>query len=118
MNDMDYAAWNEWVVGQFHTKPGAVPGYEELPLLPLTTTGSRSGAPRVVPLCYVRDDDAYYVAATNSGRPQAPAWLLNIRTEAHASIKVGTESIAVVAEELSGQRLQDLWVMFMREMPT
>jgi hypothetical protein len=46
MNDIDYAAWNEWVVGEFHSKAGAVPGYEELPLLLLTTTGSLSSEPR------------------------------------------------------------------------
>ena len=45
MNDMDYAAWNEWVVGEFHSKAGAVPGYEELPLLLLTTIGRRTGEP-------------------------------------------------------------------------
>jgi deazaflavin-dependent oxidoreductase (nitroreductase family) len=118
MSDIDYAAWNEWVVGEFHSKSGAVPGYEALPLLLLTTTGSRSGESRVVPLCYVSVDGAYYVAATNSGRPQAPAWLQNVRAEAHASIEVGTKSIPVVAEELFGQQLHDLWEVFVREMPT
>ena len=78
MNDIDYAAWNEWVVSEFHSKAGAVPGYEELPLLLLTTTGTLSSEPRVVPPCYVSVEDAYYVAATNSGRPEAPAWLRNI----------------------------------------
>jgi deazaflavin-dependent oxidoreductase (nitroreductase family) len=117
MNDIDYAAWNEWVVREFHSKAGAVPGYEELPLLLLTTTGSLSGEPRVVPLCYVSVDDAYYIAATNSNRPNTPAWLRNIRAEPHANIEVGTESIPVVAEELSGQRLHDLWEVFVREMP-
>src|SRR4051794_16993378 len=106
MSDMDYAAWNEWVVGEFRSKSGAVDGYEELPLLLLTTTGSRSGEPRLTPLCYVTLDDAFYVAATNSGRPGAPAWLKNIRAEARANIEVGTTSIPVVAEELAGQRLR------------
>jgi|GEM_PF-3457716 deazaflavin-dependent oxidoreductase (nitroreductase family) len=118
MNDVDYAAWNQWVVGEFHSKAGAVPGYEELPLLLLTTIGRGSGKPRVVPLCYVSDDDAYYVAATNSGRPEAPAWLRNIRAEPHATIDVGGESIPVVGEEMFGPRLRDLWGVFVREMPT
>jgi deazaflavin-dependent oxidoreductase (nitroreductase family) len=118
MNEMDFAAWNEWVVGEFRSKSGAVDGYEELPLLLLTTTGSRSGMPRLTPLCYVTIDGAYYVAATNSGRPGAPAWLNNIRAEARASIEVGTKSIAVVAEELSGPRLRGLWEVFVQEMPT
>jgi deazaflavin-dependent oxidoreductase (nitroreductase family) len=118
MNDMDYSGWNEWVVGEFHSKAGAVDGYEELPLLLLTTTGSRSGEPRLTPLCYVTIDDAYYVAATNSGRPGVPAWLKNIRAEPHANIEVGTKSIPVAAEELSGPRLRDLWEVFVREMPT
>jgi len=118
MSEMDFAAWNEWVVGEFRSKSGAVDGYEELPLLLLTTTGSRSGEPRLVPLCYVTIDDAFYVAATNSGRPGEPAWLQNIRADAHANIEVGTKSIPVVAEELSGPRLRDLWKVFVQEMPT
>jgi len=63
-------------------------------------------------------DDAFYVAATNSGRPGEPAWLQNIRADAHANIEVGTKSIPVVAEELSGPRLRDLWKVFVQEMPT
>ena len=117
MNDMDYAAWNEWVVSEFHKKAGAVPGYEEIPLLLLTTTGSRSGRSRVVPLGYVGVTTCT-LAATNSGQPRAPAWLRNIRDEAHASIEVGTESIPVVAEELFGKRLRDLWEVFVRDIPT
>jgi deazaflavin-dependent oxidoreductase (nitroreductase family) len=118
MDDIDYAGWNDWVVGEFRSKDGQVPGYEEIPLLLLTTTGHRSGEDRVVPLGYLRIDDCYFLAATNSGRPQAPAWLGNLRTERRARIEVGTESLPVVAEELSGPRLTEIWRRFADEVPT
>ncbi len=118
MNDIDYAAWNKWVVGEFRSKDGQVPGYEEIPLLLLTTTGHRSAESRVVPLGYLLVDDAYFVAATNSGRPEPPAWLQNLRAERTAQIEVGSDSLAVVAEEVSRPRLDELWELFAGQIPT
>lgn len=118
MNDIDYAAWNNWVVDEFRSKDGQVPGYEEIPLLLLTTTGHRSGEGRVVPLGYLRVDDAYFVAATNSRRPLPPAWLQNLRAERRARIEVGRDSLAVVAEEVSRPLLDRLSERFAREVPT
>ena len=118
MNDIDFGAWNNWVVGEYRSKDGQVPGYEEIPLLLLTTTGHRSGEGRVVPLGYLRVDDAFYIAATNSGRPRPPAWLQNLRAERRARIEVGSDSLAVVAEEVSRPLRDRLWERFAREVPT
>jgi deazaflavin-dependent oxidoreductase (nitroreductase family) len=73
---------------------------------------------RVVPLGYLRVDDAFYVAATNSGRPRPPAWLQNLRAERRARIEVGSDSLAVLAEEVSRPLRDRLWERFAREVPT
>ncbi|MDQ3879917.1 MAG: nitroreductase family deazaflavin-dependent oxidoreductase, partial [Chloroflexota bacterium] len=49
------------------------------PLLVLTTTGARSGAPRRSILTWTRDGGDYVVAGTAGGSPTTPAWVHNIR---------------------------------------
>jgi len=39
------------------------------PVLLLTTTGARSGEPRLAPLVYSRDGDAYVIVASKGGSP-------------------------------------------------
>ena len=44
------------------------------PVLLLTTTGRKSGKPRIRPLLYLTDGAAYVVIASNNGSPAHPAW--------------------------------------------
>ena len=74
------------------------------PLLILTTTGARTGEPRVVVVTYTRDGDAYVVAGSKSGAPTDPFWFRNLvanpvvtleaegkRTEAQATVAEGAD---------------------------
>ncbi len=44
----------------------------------LTTTGRKSGQPRVMPLIYAEDDGRQVVVASKGGAPEHPAWYLNL----------------------------------------
>ncbi len=50
------------------------------PVLALTTTGRRSGAPRTTVVAYLQRADAYAVGALNLGSDRDPAWCLNLRS--------------------------------------
>jgi len=78
-------------------------------MLLLTTTGRRSGHARTVPLLYMEDGGRFVVVGSNGGRPEPPAWLLNLRANPDASIQVGSRHHRVRAEILDGAARGALW---------
>ena len=87
------------------------------PVLALTTTGRRSGAPRTTVVAYLQHADAYAVGALNLGSDRDPAWCLNLRSDPHASITVGGERKAVLAREATGPEAEALWGHFIERLP-
>jgi deazaflavin-dependent oxidoreductase (nitroreductase family) len=79
------------------------------PMLLLTTTGRKSGQARTVPLLYMEDGGRFVVVGSNGGRPQPPAWLLNLRAVPEAEVQVGGERRRVRAEILEGAARGALW---------
>jgi deazaflavin-dependent oxidoreductase (nitroreductase family) len=71
-----------------------------LPVVMLTTTGARTGAPRTQPVLAIPDRDAVVVIASNYGRPSTPAWCHNLRVHSRASVTIGTTTRVVAAREL------------------
>lgn len=67
--------------GRFHLSALLVP------TLVLVSRGARTGAIRETPLmCWPLDDGSFYVAGSNWGRPQHPAWTWNLL--AHPEVEV------------------------------
>jgi deazaflavin-dependent oxidoreductase (nitroreductase family) len=78
-------------------------------ILLLTTTGRRSGRPRIVPLLYVRDGAAWVVTASNMGDGRDPAWWLNLEADPRARIQVRGEHHDVVARRATPEEEERLW---------
>ena len=79
------------------------------PMLLLTTTGRRSGQARTVPLLYMEDGPRFVVVGSNGGRPEPPAWLLNLRARPEAEVQVGGRRVRVRAEILEGAARAPVW---------
>lgn len=79
------------------------------PMLLLTTTGRRSGRPRTVPLLYMEDGGRFVVVGSNGGRPEPPAWLLNLTANPSGEVQVGKLRHHIRAEILHGAARGDLW---------
>lgn len=60
-----------------------------VPVCLLTTTGRKSGRPRTVPLCYLRDGDAVIVVASQGGLPANPQWFFNVRANPAVQVEIG-----------------------------
>jgi deazaflavin-dependent oxidoreductase (nitroreductase family) len=58
------------------------------PVLLLTTTGRRSGQPRITPLLYLEDGERLVVVASNGGHPRHPAWFLNLESGPDVDVQV------------------------------
>lgn len=57
-----------------------------LPVLDITTTGRRSGAPRRTHLIAVPHTDTLALLGTNFGQPSTPAWVLNLEGDPRLSV--------------------------------
>jgi deazaflavin-dependent oxidoreductase (nitroreductase family) len=78
-------------------------------LLQLTTTGARSGVPRTVTVAYAEDAGRLLVFASNAGRPQAPAWLHNLRANSLVTVEVDDTRYEAIAEEITGAERERLY---------
>jgi len=108
--NVDYSLLGEDHVRRYQETDGEV-GYEwnGVPTLLLTTTGRKSGEPRISPLIFGRDGDDYLIVASVGGMPNHPAWYLNLQADPHASIQVRGEHIDVVARTASPEEKPRLW---------
>jgi deazaflavin-dependent oxidoreductase (nitroreductase family) len=78
------------------------------PVLLLTTTGARSGLPRLAPLVYSREGAHHVVLASKRGAPTHPGWYHNLVANPVVTVEVGGETFeprARVTEGLERSRL-------------
>lgn len=101
--------FNQSIIEEFRANGGKVGGpFEGGTLLLLTSTGAKSGQPRVSPLAYVADGERYVIIASKAGAPTNPDWYHNLLAHPDATIEVGREQFqvrATVAEEPERSRL-------------
>ncbi len=78
-------------------------------MLLLTTIGAKSGAPRAIPLLYIRDGKNILLVASNGGREKFPAWYWNLRAHPHAQVVVNGETKTYLAHEARGSEYARAW---------
>ena len=91
--------FNTQVIEEFRANGGKVGGmFEGAPMLLLTTTGAKSGQPRIAPLVYTTDGDRIVIIASKGGAPTNPDWYHNIAAHPDVTVEVGTETFPARAE--------------------
>ena len=91
--------FNTQVIEEFRANGGKVGGmFEGAPMLLLTTTGAKSGQPRIAPLVYTTDDERIVIIASKGGAPTNPDWYHNIAAHPDVTVEVGTETFPARAE--------------------
>ncbi len=94
-------AFNTSIIDEFRSNQGKVGGqFANADLLLLTTTGAKSGEPRVNPLAYFRIDGKLIIIGSFAGAPVNPAWVHNLRANPAARVEIGTDAFDVTAHEL------------------
>jgi deazaflavin-dependent oxidoreductase (nitroreductase family) len=112
------ADFNLEIIDEFRANRGRVGGvFEGTPLLLLHHTGGRSGKERISPLGYLADDGRYVVIASNGGARTSPHWYHNVKARPNAKIEVGTETIAVLAREATGEERERLFRTLAERVP-
>ncbi len=80
-----------------------------LPVVTLTTTGAKSGAPRTMPVLGIPDGDRFVVIASSWGRRKHPAWRHNLRAHPQATISTNGRTATYVARETEGEERDMFW---------
>jgi deazaflavin-dependent oxidoreductase (nitroreductase family) len=103
-------AFNANIVDEFRANGGKVGGpFEGATLLLLTTTGAKSGQPRLAPLAYFTIDDKIIIIGSKAGADTNPDWVHNLRANPRAHIEVGTTDYDVIARELPPAERDDAY---------
>jgi deazaflavin-dependent oxidoreductase (nitroreductase family) len=99
----DMNEFNRNVIEEFRSNGGKVGGpFEGAPMLLLTTTGAKSGQPRVSPVVHTVDGDRLVIIASKAGAPTNPDWFHNLKANPVVTVEVGTEKFQANAVEVTG----------------
>jgi deazaflavin-dependent oxidoreductase (nitroreductase family) len=103
-------AFNKAIADEFRANGGKVGGqFAGADLLLLTTTGAKSGEPRLSPLAYLRVDGKVIIIGSFAGAEVNPAWVHNLRANPSAQVEIGAESSDVLARELPSVERDELF---------
>jgi deazaflavin-dependent oxidoreductase (nitroreductase family) len=89
-----------------------------MPSLRLVTTGRKTGLSRANDLLYTPYGDEYVLIGSGWGRPNHPAWTLNLMANPEATIVVRGRPVSVVARRVAaGPELDEIWGLALRNWP-
>lgn len=80
-----------------------------VPIIVLTTVGSKSGGLRKTALMRVEHDGRYAVIASKGGAPDEPRWGENMRRQPHVELQDGAVRRDYRARETSGAERDEWW---------
>lgn len=79
------------------------------PVALLTTTGRKTGQPRVSPLLYLRDGDTVVLVASQGGRTNNPMWYLNLKANPAVSVQIKKEVLTLTARDATQAERDRYW---------
>ena len=115
----DPTAWEDQLIAEMRANGGQVTSgpLAGHPLLIMTSTGAKSGAPRRAILTYHRDGGDYVVAGTAGGSKSDPGWLHNLEHDPKVAIEVGNERFDATVTIVTGSERDRLWEDHVRALP-
>jgi F420H(2)-dependent quinone reductase len=83
--------------------------FQKIPVALLTTTGRKSGQPRVNALYFLRDGDKVVVAASKLGSDTHPMWYLNLKANPKVSVRITKEVLDLTARDATDEERAKYW---------
>ncbi|PYC82190.1 nitroreductase family deazaflavin-dependent oxidoreductase [Streptomyces tateyamensis] len=80
-----------------------------MPVVLLTSRGSKSGKLRKTPLMRVEHEGRYAVVASQGGAPTHPVWYHNLVADPRVELRDGVHRQDMVARELEGAEREQWW---------
>jgi deazaflavin-dependent oxidoreductase (nitroreductase family) len=91
---------------------------KKAPVALLTTTGRKTGQPRVSPLLYVRDGDKVIVPASRGGSDKHPMWYLNLKANPKVHVQIKKDVLHLTARDANEQERERYWQQLALVYPT
>ncbi|MGO9030692.1 nitroreductase family deazaflavin-dependent oxidoreductase [Mycobacterium sp.] len=92
--------------------------FQKIPVALLTTTGRKTGQPRVSPLYFLRDGDRVIVAASRSGTDKNPMCYLNLKANPKVSVQIRKEVLDLTARDATDEERANYWPQLVKMYPT
>jgi F420H(2)-dependent quinone reductase len=83
--------------------------FQNIPVALLTTTGRKTGEPRISPLYFHRDGDTVVVAASRGGSNKNPMWYLNLKANPKVKVQIQDEVLDLTAREATDEERSKYW---------
>jgi deazaflavin-dependent oxidoreductase (nitroreductase family) len=113
MND-----FNAQVIEEFRANGGKAGGmFEGMPLVLVHNVGAKSGKEYVTPLVYLPEDGRTFIFASKGGAPSHPGWFHNLKANPEASIEIGSDTVEVVAVEVTGDERDRIYEVQKAQQP-
>ena len=79
------------------------------PVALLTTTGRKTGEPRVSPLLYLREGNRVVLVASKGGAASHPMWYLNLKANPQVSVQIKGEMLHLNARDATEAERTQYW---------
>jgi deazaflavin-dependent oxidoreductase (nitroreductase family) len=79
------------------------------PVALLTTTGRKTGEPRVSPLLFLREGDRVVLVASQGGAAKNPMWYLNLKADPKITVQIKDEVLYLTARDATEQERAEYW---------
>ena len=79
------------------------------PVALLTTTGRKTGEPRVSPLLFWREGNRIVLIASQGGAANNPMWYLNLKANPKVSIQIKDEVLHLTARDATEEERAHYW---------
>src|SRR6201998_3515704 len=93
--------------------------FQNIPVALLTTTGRKTGQPRVSPLYFLRDGDRVIVAASKSGSEKNPMmWYLNLKANPKVQVQIKKAIVDLQDRDATDEERAKYWPQLVQMYPT
>ena len=92
--------------------------FQKIPVALLTTTGRKTGEPRVSPLYFLRDSDKVVIAASRGGSNKNPMWYLNLKANPKVQVQIKSEVLELTARDATEQERSKYWPKLVEMYPS
>lgn len=91
---------------------------QDIPVALLTTTGRKSGEPRITPLYFHRDGDTVVVVASKGGSDKHPMWYLNLEANPKVQVQIKKDSLDLTARDATDEQRAKYWPRLVEMYPS
>ena len=107
-----FIKWTSKINTWFYRRSGGTglgSEFQGIPVALLTTTGRKTGEPRVSPLYFHRDGDTVVLAASKGGSDKHPMWYLNLKADPTVQVQIKSEVLDLTARDATEEERAKYW---------